>query len=49
VVCSLVGTADDPQGLQRQAEALVAAGAAVYASNAQATRHAVRLALGEAA
>ena len=43
VVCSLVGTADDPQGLDRQADVLVAAGAAVFASNAQATRHALRL------
>lgn len=36
VVVTLVGTAGDPQGLERQAEALVAAGASVYRSNAAA-------------
>jgi FdrA protein len=36
VVVSLCGTAGDPQGLDRQAEALAAAGAAVFASNAEA-------------
>lgn len=40
VVVTLVGTAGDPQGLERQAEALVAAGAWVYRSNAQAARQA---------
>jgi FdrA protein len=43
VVCSLVGTADDPQDVDRQAGALRSAGAAVFASNAEATRYAVRL------
>jgi FdrA protein len=46
VVVSLCGTSGDPQGRDRQAEALVAAGAAVYASNAAATRHAVSIAEG---
>ena len=35
--------ADDPQGRDAQAGALAAAGADVFASNAQATRHAVAL------
>jgi FdrA protein len=43
VVVSLVGTADDPQGLTRQATALREAGAAVFRANADATRHAVGL------
>jgi FdrA protein len=43
VVVSLCGTAGDPQGLERQAEALVAAGASVHLSNADATRKAVEL------
>jgi FdrA protein len=43
VVVSLVGTADDPQDLSRQAGRLSRAGAWVFASNAAATRHAVRL------
>lgn len=43
VVVSLVGTRDDPQGLDRQARALAAAGAAVYLSNAAATRAALDL------
>jgi FdrA protein len=43
VVVSLTGTAGDPQGLHRQAEALRDAGAAVFASNAGAARHAVGL------
>jgi FdrA protein len=43
VVVSLVGTRDDPQGLDRQAEALAAAGAFVHASNAAATRAALDL------
>jgi FdrA protein len=46
VVVSLCGTSGDPQGRDRQAEALAAAGAAVYSSNAAATRHAVSLAEG---
>jgi FdrA protein len=41
VVVSLTGTDGDPQGLAGQAEALVAAGAAVFRSNAAAARHAV--------
>jgi FdrA protein len=44
VVAALVGTAGDPQGLDRQAEALVAAGAAVHTSNAGAARRAAELA-----
>jgi FdrA protein len=43
VVVSLIGTAGDPQGLERQASALCDAGAAVFASNAEAARHAVHL------
>ncbi|MGZ4615249.1 MAG: FdrA family protein [Actinomycetes bacterium] len=43
VVVSLCGTADDPQGLERQANALVAAGASVHLSNAAAARTAVEL------
>jgi FdrA protein len=46
VVVSLCGTSGDPQGRDRQAEALAAAGAAVFSSNAAATRHAVSLAEG---
>ncbi|MBO2461921.1 FdrA family protein [Actinomadura violacea] len=42
-VVSLCGTPADPQGRDRQAEALRDAGAAVFASNAQAARHAVAL------
>ncbi len=41
VVVTLVGTTGDPQGLDRQAEALAAGGARVFASNAQATRAAI--------
>ena len=41
VVVSLIGTESDPQGLARVAEALSAAGASVFASNAQAARHAI--------
>ena len=40
-VVSLIGTAGDPQGLTRQAAALRDAGAAVFASNAEAARYAV--------
>jgi FdrA protein len=43
VVVSLIGTEGDPQGWSRQADALAAAGAAVFASNAQATRYALDL------
>ncbi|HEU0041384.1 MAG TPA: hypothetical protein VFQ15_03435 [Jiangellaceae bacterium] len=43
VVVALIGTGDDPQGLDRQAEALVAAGASVHLSNAAAARKAVEL------
>jgi FdrA protein len=43
VVVSLCGTRDDPQGLERQAAALVAAGASVHLSNAAAARKAVEL------
>ncbi|MEX5719376.1 FdrA family protein [Geodermatophilus maliterrae] len=43
VVVALVGTDADPQGWSRQADALAAAGAAVFASNAAATRHALDL------
>jgi FdrA protein len=43
VVVALVGTAGDPQGLDRQAEALAGAGAEVFASNAEAARRAVTL------
>jgi FdrA protein len=43
VVVSLTGTAGDPQGLHRQAEALCDAGAAVFLSNAEAARYAVEL------
>ncbi|UOY00410.1 FdrA family protein [Blastococcus sp. PRF04-17] len=43
VVVALVGTDGDPQGWSRQADALAAAGAAVFASNAQATRYALDL------
>lgn len=43
VVVSLCGTAGDPQGLDRQADALAAAGASVHLSNADAARTAVAL------
>ena len=42
-VVALVGTEADPQGWSRQADALAAVGAAVFASNAAATRHALDL------
>jgi len=45
VIVTLIGTRDDPQDLQRQAGALASAGAHVYLSNAEAARHAVRLAM----
>ncbi|WP_258863092.1 hypothetical protein [Marinitenerispora sediminis] len=40
---SLCGTADDPQGTARQAEALASAGAEVFLCNAEAARRAVEL------
>ncbi len=43
VVVTLVGTAADPQGLESQASRLADAGAAVFASNAMATRAAISL------
>jgi FdrA protein len=42
-VVALVGTEGDPQGWSRQADALAGAGAAVFASNAAATRYALDL------
>jgi FdrA protein len=42
-VVTLVGTAGDPQGLERQAKALVEAGASVHRSNAVAARVAADL------
>jgi FdrA protein len=45
---SLTGTAGDPQGLHLQAEALAAAGATVFGSNAEAARYAVGLVRGTA-
>ncbi len=41
VVVSLCGSSGDPQGRDRQAEALARAGAAVFLSNAEAARYAV--------
>jgi FdrA protein len=46
VVVSLVATPDDPQGTVDQARAMAGAGAAVFVSNAEATRHALGLAGG---
>jgi FdrA protein len=43
VVVSLTAAAHDPQGLLASAEALQAAGASVFLSNAAATRHALSL------
>jgi FdrA protein len=43
LVVSLCGTLDDPQDARKQADALHAAGAAVFVSNAAAARHAVSL------
>jgi FdrA protein len=48
VVASVIGTRDDPQGLNRQCAALTEAGAAVHLSNAEAAREAVRLVEGAA-
>ena len=41
VVVSLVGTDADPQNRRAAQDSLVAAGASVFLSNAQATRHAL--------
>jgi len=46
-VVALCGTTGDPQGLDRQAAALQAAGAHVFLSNANAARHAVALVEGQ--
>ena len=46
VVVSLIGARSDPQGLDAQAAALAAAGATVFASNAQAARFACDLLAG---
>jgi FdrA protein len=43
VVVALIGSRSDPQGLESCAEALVAAGASVFASNARAVRTALTL------
>jgi FdrA protein len=43
VVVALIGTEADPQGWSRQADALAAAGAAVFASNSAAVRYALDL------
>ncbi|SDU69443.1 hypothetical protein [Jiangella alkaliphila] len=43
VVVALIGTADDPQGLESQARALRDAGASVHLSNATAARGAIAL------
>jgi len=43
VVITVVGTSHDPQGLDRQVDALVAAGAEVHLSNAGATRRALEI------
>jgi FdrA protein len=43
VVIALIGTEGDPQGWSRQADSLAAAGAAVFSSNAAATRYALDL------
>jgi FdrA protein len=43
-VVALVGTVGDPQGLDRQARALVASGASVHRSNARAAERAAALA-----
>lgn len=48
VVVSLCGSAGDPQDRERQAAALVAAGARVFLSNATAARAAAAIAIGSA-
>lgn len=47
-VVTLVGTAGDPQGLERQAQALFAAGASIHRSNARAAEHAAAMVAGVA-
>ena len=47
VVVALVGTRDDPQGLEQQAGALAAAGAEVHLSNARAALRAVGMVSGD--
>ena len=47
VVVTVVGTAADPQGLERQVNALAEAGAEVHLSNAGATRRAIELVTNE--
>jgi FdrA protein len=49
VVVSLIGTRDDPQGLESTAKRLAAAGAVVHASNAAASREAVAIVSGGSA
>lgn len=41
VVVAVIGTDGDPQGLTRTCETLAAAGASVFLSNRDATRHAL--------
>jgi FdrA protein len=48
VVVTVVGTAADPQGRERQVSALAKAGAEVHLSNAGATRRAIDLLTNEA-
>jgi FdrA protein len=48
VVVAVVGTGDDPQDTRAQCAALTAAGAAVFLSNAAATRAAIDLLTGAA-
>ena len=43
MVVSLTGTDADPQGRERCAEVLAAAGASVFLSNGAAARHALEL------
>ena len=43
VVITVVGTTHDPQGLERQVDALADAGAEVHLSNAGATRRALEI------
>jgi FdrA protein len=42
-VVTVVGTTYDPQGLERQVDALAGAGAEVHLSNAGATRRALEI------
>ncbi|WP_326829742.1 FdrA family protein [Streptosporangium sp. NBC_01810] len=48
VIVALIGSGGDPQGLNTQAEALNAAGATVFTSNARAAGHAAKVAAGTA-